>query len=120
MDTIKFWHSYIAEFRALCGEEITADNLRQAFPWHLSDGFLDLNRAETENDPLPVTEMAGFILFMFEDRIRKAHQAHDQVGFEYLIRQPIHINQMVAAKLDIPYILLFAHKQVFSGILVYK
>ena len=116
MDTIMFWHSFIGEFRALCGEVITADNLRKAFPVNLSDEFVVFNLAETENQYFPgVTEAAGFILFMFEDRIRKALQAHDQQEFEYLIRQPIHIAEMFNGKRDVPYILLFAYKHVFSG-----
>ena len=118
MDTIMFWQSFILELRTLCGDVFTSYNLKKAFPINFSGGFFVFNLAEEENRRISVvTESfsAAFILFMFEDRIRKAHQADDQAGFEYLIRQRIPLAEMAESKRDVSYILLLAQSQLFSS-----
>lgn len=118
METLKFWHSFIVEFRALCGEEISTSNLQQAFPINYLNKFFIFS-LENENQYVPpLTESfpAAFILFMFEDRIQKAHQAADQAGFDFLIRQPIPFMAMVKSKRYVPYLILLAHGcQIFLG-----
>ena len=116
MDTIKFWQSWVSEFQT-CGEKIGSAGLLKAFPFNYSAGFLVFNLSENENRYLTLTErgVAEYILFIFQDRIRKAHQAQDQTGFEYLIRQRIPIDEMESTDKDVPFILLLAHSGFFSG-----
>ena len=113
LDAITYWQEFITELRAIGEGTLTLDALRSAFPLNHAHGHFEFNRNGAENNYISDFGhmfIAKFVLFMFEKRIKYAHQARDQESFEFLIQQPIADRELANLTLEVPYLTLVAHQ----------